>query len=66
MSALKAMYLYVRGVMRGALRGVRGMRDECLRMRVINCNALRCARDLTGSTEAVVRKWPSYQDTPFH
>ena len=56
MSALKAMYLYVRGVMRGALRGVRGMRDECFRVRVINFSALRCARYLTGSTEAVVRQ----------
>ena len=33
--------------MRGAMRSVMGMRDECLYMRVINFSALRCPRDFT-------------------
>ena len=36
---------YERGVMRGAMRAVMGMRDECLHMRVINFSALRCPRN---------------------
>ena len=32
--------------MRGAMRGVIGMRDECLHMRVINFSALRCPREI--------------------
>ena len=39
--------LYARGVMRGSMRGVMGMRDECLHLCVINFSALRCPRDLT-------------------
>ena len=35
-----------RGEMRGAMRGVVSMRDECFHMRVINFSALRCPREI--------------------
>ena len=38
---------YARGVVRGAMRGVMGMREECLHLCFVNFSALRCPRDLT-------------------
>ena len=46
-SVHKAVSPYERGVMRGAMRSVMVMRDECLHMRVINLSALRCPRNFT-------------------
>ena len=40
--------------MRGTMRSVVGMRDECLHMRVINLSALCCPRNFADCTEAVV------------
>ena len=48
------MSSYERGVMRGAMRSVMGIRDECLRMRVITISALRCLGDFTDCTQDVV------------
>ena len=44
----------MRGTMRGAIRSVMGMRDESLHMRVINFSGLRCRKDFTDCTPAVV------------
>ena len=51
---VKAVCPCERGVMRGAMRSMMGMRDECLHMRVINFSALRCSRDFIDCTQAVV------------
>ena len=50
----KAVSPYERGVVRGAMHSVMGMRDESLQMRVINFSALRCPGDFTDCTQAVV------------